>query len=171
MGISRCIWHSQPLYALLPWSQSWISTFQGNTESLPFHVSFYTANPSTYRGRPLASGHLVRTVACLLAFVLLIHVNSSITINFSKKSYLAGNLNHLVLDFKSIGPLLADAFYKSICPYTCVCVSVCLLVHLLRYRLNIFWPPQFLEIQNPWGKNKGKKWTHIWKLLLIKGVK
>ena len=49
--------------------------------------------------------------------------------------------------------LWADAFYKSKCP--CVCLSV----HFLRYRLNVFLPPlpevgcpKFLEIRNPWGK-------------------
>ena len=53
--------------------------------------------------------------------------------------------------------LWADAFYKLICPY--VCVSVCLFLHFLRYRLNVFLPPlpkvgcqNFLEIRNPWGK-------------------
>ena len=58
--------------------------------------------------------------------------------------------------------LWADAFYKSKCPYVCLCVclSVCLCVcSLLRYRLNVFLPPLpevgwliFLEIRNPWGK-------------------
>ena len=59
--------------------------------------------------------------------------------------------------FKSLA-LWADTFYKLICPSVClcVCVSVC---SLLRYNLNIFWPPLpkvgcpiFLEIPNPFGK-------------------
>ena len=39
-----------------------------------------------------------------------------------------------------------------------VCLSVCVSVHFLSYRLNVFLPPlpevgcpQFLEIWNPWG--------------------
>ena len=50
--------------------------------------------------------------------------------------------------------LWADAFYKSKCPYVCLCVC-----SLLRYCLNVFLPPLpevgcpiFLEIRNPWGK-------------------
>ena len=31
--------------------------------------------------------------------------------------------------------------------------------------------PAFLEIQNHRGKSNGKKWSQIWKLLLINGVK
>ena len=58
--------------------------------------------------------------------------------------------------------LWSDAFFKSKCPYVCVCVCVfvCLCVcSLLRYRLTVFLPPLpevgcpiFLEIRNPWGK-------------------
>ena len=55
--------------------------------------------------------------------------------------------------------LWADAFYKLICPYVCVCVC-----SLLRFRLNIFLHPlpevrcpELLEIQNPWGKSNEKK--------------
>ena len=50
--------------------------------------------------------------------------------------------------------LWADAFYKSKCPYVCLCVC-----SLLRYRLNVLLSPlpkvgcpTFLEIRNPWGK-------------------
>ena len=35
--------------------------------------------------------------------------------------------------------LWADAFYKSISPS--LCPSLCLSVHFLRYRLNVFLPP------------------------------
>ena len=43
---------------------------------------------------------------------------------------------------------------------------------------NIFLPlfpkvqcPNTLDFQNPGGKSNGKKWSQIWKLVLIKGVK
>ena len=46
--------------------------------------------------------------------------------------------------------LWADAFYKLICPYVCLCVclSVC---SLLKYRSNVFLP-LLPKVQNPWGK-------------------
>ena len=57
----------------------------------------------------------------------------------------------LVWIFKA-SALWADAFYKSICPYVCVC-------SFLRYRLTVLLPPLpkvgcpiFLKIWNPWGK-------------------
>ena len=69
--------------------------------------------------------------------------------------------------------LWEDAFYKSNCRY--VCVFVC---SLLRNSLTVFLPPlpksrmsQFFRDWESLGKSNGKKWSHIWKLLLIKGVK
>ena len=64
----------------------------------------------------------------------------------------------LILIFFKAKALLADAFYKSICPYVCLCVCLCLW-SLLTYRFNIFFPPlprypNFLEVRNPWGKVK-----------------
>ena len=60
--------------------------------------------------------------------------------------------------FFKASALWADAFYKSKCPPVCLSVRVCVR-SLLRYRLNVFWPPLpevgcqiFLEIRNPWGK-------------------
>ena len=56
--------------------------------------------------------------------------------------------------------LWANAFYKSICPS----VRLCLSVHFLRYRSNVFLPPlpkvgcQDLE---SFGKSNGKKWSQI----------
>ena len=51
------------------------------------------------------------------------------------------------------------------------CVSVCLSVHILRYRLTVFLPPlpevgcpNFLEIRNPWGKvmeRSGLRFEHF----------
>ena len=78
-------------------------------------------------------------------------------------------------DFQSIGPLGRCFFYKSICPY--VCVSVCVR-SLLRYRLNVFLT-QLLKVGcqlffRDWEalwRSKGKKWSQIWKLLLLKSVK
>ena len=65
--------------------------------------------------------------------------------------------NLALLIFKA-SALWADAFYRSICPYVCLCV--CLFVcSLLRYRLTVFLPPlpevqcpSFIDIQNPWRK-------------------
>ena len=67
---------------------------------------------------------------------------------------------HMLGGIFKASALLADAFYKWICPYVCLCVFLCLSVcSLLRYRLTVFLPPLpgagcpiFLEIRNPWGK-------------------
>ena len=68
--------------------------------------------------------------------------------------------------FFKASALWADAFYKSKCPYVCLCVC-----SLLRYRLNVFLPPFpevgcpiFLEIRNPWGKvmeRSGLRFEHF----------
>ena len=46
------------------------------------------------------------------------------------------------------------------------------------HRLTVFLPPlleikcpNFLDFRNSWGKSNVKKWSQIWKLLLIKGAK
>ena len=57
-------------------------------------------------------------------------------------------------------------------PYhMCVCLSVCLSVHFLRYRLIVFLPPLpevrcpiFLEIRTSWGKvieRSGQRFEHF----------
>ena len=45
-------------------------------------------------------------------------------------------------------------------------------------RLNVFLPklskvqcPKFLDFPNPWKKTNGKRWSQIWILYLIKGVR
>ena len=50
--------------------------------------------------------------------------------------------------------------------------------YLCSLHLNVFLPPlpevqcpNFLDFPNPWGKNNGKNWFHIWIPLLIKGKK
>ena len=70
----------------------------------------------------------------------------SITITMRRKKIMVGSFFNFI--FKA-SLLWADAFYKSICQYVCVC----LFVHFLRYRLNVFLPqlsevgcPIFLEI-------------------------
>ena len=80
----------------------------------------------------------------------------------------------------------ADAFYKSKCPSMCpsVCLSFCLSVCLSVYLFTFEVPFKclFAPIFQSWiskvfrdsvflGKSNGKKWSQIWKLLLIKGVK
>ena len=74
--------------------------------------------------------------------------------------------------------LWADAFYKLQC--LSVCVSVCLFVCLFTFEIlvkrlfsltsqsqmsKIIRDSEFL------GQSNGKKWSHLWKLWLIKGVK
>ena len=79
-----------------------------------------------------------------------------------------------IREFFKASALWADAFYKSKCSPVClsVCLSVCPSVYsLLRYRLNVFWPPLpevgcpiCLEIQNPWGKvmeRSGLRFEHF----------
>ena len=61
--------------------------------------------------------------------------------------------------------LWANAFYKLKCPNVCVCV------HFVRYRLNVFLPPLpevgcpiILEFCNPWGKvieRSGLRFEHF----------
>ena len=75
----------------------------------------------------------------------------------------------LVLYIFKASALWADAFYKSKCPY--VCLSVCVSVHFLRYRLNVFLPPlpevcwksNIFRDSESLGKSNGKKWSQIWK--------
>ena len=86
------------------------------------------------------------------------------------KEWVSILLDNSVKIFKA-SALLADAFHKLICQSVCpsVCLFVCLFVcSLLRYRLNVFLTPlhkvrcpKFLEIENPLGKEKGKKSCHI----------
>ena len=69
--------------------------------------------------------------------------------------------------------LWVNSFYKLKCPYVCLFVR-----HTFSLRLTVFlpplpevWCPNVLDFWNPWGKSNGKKWSQIWKLLLITGVK
>ena len=68
---------------------------------------------------------------------------------------------------------------KTIC-HMCVCLSVCLSVCLFTFEVpfnGLFAPTsrsrmtKFLRDSESSGKSNGKKWSQIWKLLLIKGVK
>ena len=77
-------------------------------------------------------------------------------------------------DIFKASALWADAFYKSKYCYVCVCVCV-FVHHTFSLRLPVFLPP-LPEVQCPnfldiWNISNGKKWSPIWKLLLIKGVK
>ena len=65
------------------------------------------------------------------------------------------------------GPMLSIS--QNVRP--CVCLSVCVSVHFLRYRFTVFLPPLpevgcpiFLEIRNPWGKKmerSGLRFEHF----------
>ena len=70
------------------------------------------------------------------------------------------------------GPMLSISWFVHMCVCLSMCLSLCLSVcSLLRYRLNNFLPPllevrcpQFLEIQNPWGKvmeRSGLRFEHF----------
>ena len=70
--------------------------------------------------------------------------------------------------------LWADEFYKLIC--LSVCLFVCMFVRLFTFKLPL--KCLFAPTSRSWmskdseslGKTKWKKWSHIWQLLLIKGV-
>ena len=71
--------------------------------------------------------------------------------------------------------LWANAFYKSTCQSMCLCV--CLSVHFWgtfkRLSAPTSWSRMskvFIDSQSL-GKRDGKKWSQIWKLSLIQGVK
>ena len=74
-----------------------------------------------------------------------------------------------VIFFLKASALWANSFHKSIYP----CVS-----SLLRSCLNVFLPPlskvgcpkNFRDSESL-GKSNGKKWSHFWQHLLVKGVK
>ena len=76
------------------------------------------------------------------------------------------------LDLKVLWAVWADAFYKSKCLW--VCLFVCLSVRrTFSLRLTVFLPPlpevqcpKCLDFQKSLGKNNGRKWSQIWKLLL-----
>ena len=71
--------------------------------------------------------------------------------------------------------LWADAFYKLICPY--LCLSMCVFVWALTFEVplkRLFAPTSqsqmsknFRDLESV-GKRNVKKWSYIWKLLLIK---
>ena len=70
--------------------------------------------------------------------------------------------------------LWADAFYKLKCP--CICLSVCLFTFEVKFK-RLFaptspsWMLKKFRDSESLGNSNGKKWSHIWKLLLTKGVK
>ena len=85
------------------------------------------------------------------------------------------NIHHFYKLFKASAswPMLSISLFA----HMCVCLSVCLCVHFLRYHLNFFFPPHaevgcliFLEIRNPWGKIMKRRGLRI-KKILLKGVK
>ena len=82
-----------------------------------------------------------------------------------------------IFNFQSIGPR-GDAFYKLICLYVCVCV--CLSGWLFTFEVPLHslfaltsqsWMSKISIYSESLVKSNGKKWSQIWKLLLIKGVK
>ena len=73
--------------------------------------------------------------------------------------------------------LWANSFYKSESPYVCLCVCVFVCPsHFLTPFNGIFAPTSRIPMSKLFrflgslGKNNGKKWSQIWKLLFIKGV-
>ena len=87
-----------------------------------------------------------------------------------KKKWVPKFLKHL-----PSGPMLSISRKVEMSVCLSVCLSVC---SLLRYRLTVFLPPLpeigcqiFSEIQNPWGKTNGKKWSNIWTILFGSGLK
>ena len=96
------------------------------------------------------------------------------TTTFTQFESLHNNPNHISQTFKE-SALWADSFYKSKCPYVCLCVS---LSAILSHSISRSFCPHFLKSNVPsfWfseslGKRNGKKWYQILKLLLIKGIK
>ena len=80
--------------------------------------------------------------------------------------------------FLSSLTILFLLFYKSKCPYVCVCFCLCVCQsHFLTSFNGLFAPTsqspmsKLFRFSESFGKSNGKKWSQIWKLLLIKGVK
>ena len=79
--------------------------------------------------------------------------------------------------FKALA-LGADAFYKSKCPYVCLCVCgfVCLFTFEVPFK-RLFaptyrsWMSKIFSDSESLGKSNGKKWSQIGNLLLIKDEK
>ena len=88
------------------------------------------------------------------------------------KCYVRKFINSLIGILKA-SALWVDSFYKSKCPYVCVCVCSLFEVPFK----HLFAPPsqspmsKLFKFLKSLGKSYGKKWSNIWKLLLIKGVK
>ena len=86
--------------------------------------------------------------------------------------------NHFLLHIFKASALWANAFYKSKCPS--VCLSVRLFVRVFTFDVlfkRLFAPTSQIQMSKILrdseflGKSNEKKWSHIWKLLLIKGLK
>ena len=72
------------------------------------------------------------------------------------------------------GPMLSLSRFVHMC--VCLCVCVCVLTFEVPFK-RIFaptfqiWMSKTLRDSESLRKSNGKKWSNIWKLLLIKGVK
>ena len=85
----------------------------------------------------------------------------------------------LVLKFHLKNIFGLQMYILVILAHMCVCLSVCVSIHFWgRYCLNVFLPPlpvvgcpKFFVDTESLGNSNEKKWSQIWKLLLIKGVR
>ena len=68
--------------------------------------------------------------------------------------------------------LWANAFYKTICPYVCVCLFTFEVLFKCLFALTSWnWMSKISRDSESLGKSNEKRWSQIWKFLLIKGVK
>ena len=106
-------------------------------------------------------------------------VNKTLKMSFFSRKL---SFSQLKLGFGSMSPkkrtsLKEDSNWIDILKpcYICVCVSVCLFTSEVPFT-GLFAPPsqsrmsKILKDLEYLGKSNGKKWSQIWKLLLIKGV-
>ena len=111
----------------------------------------------------------VFSITCLYKSIKIFNLINQLFVSFLFCIFSVSNCLHFV--FKE-SALWVDSFYKSKCPYVCLCVC-----HTFSLRLTVFLPPlptsnvQTFQILESLGKSNGKNWSQIWKLWLIKGVK
>ena len=83
------------------------------------------------------------------------------------------SFNQRLFFFKA-SALWADAFYKSICQYVCVCV--CVFTSEVPFTgpfapTSWNWMSNIFRYSESLGKSNGKKWSHIWTFFFGSGLK